>query len=125
MTEAELTEHLMAWFAQISGDADRYFTLVSAYLIVAYLVGRKLSLLQLAIINTLFLLWIGGIIAGSFSALEALGVIEYKLAALESDFDGARGVTGVYNVIAVYVGGVVASLIFMWSVRHSKTHPPL
>ena len=121
MTEAELVEHLMAWFAQISGDADRYFTLVSAYLIVAYLVGNKLSLLQLSIINTLYVLWTGGIIVGSFSAVESLGIIEDRLALLNSDFDGSRGVTGVYNVIAVYLGGVLASLIFMWSVRHPKT----
>ena len=121
MTEAELTTHLMAWFAQISGDADRYFTLVSAYLAVAYLVGRKLSVLQLSIINTLYLLWIGGIVAGSLSAVEALTVIEGKLATLDSDFDGGRGSFGVYNLIAVYLGGVIASIIFMWSVRRPDT----
>ena len=39
MNEADLLELLMDWFTQISSDADRYFTLVSAYLVVAYLAG--------------------------------------------------------------------------------------
>ena len=121
MTEAELAEHLMAWFAQISSDADRYFTLVSAYMVIAYLIGKQLSLLQLSIINALFLLWVGGIVAGTFSAVDATTIIQSKLLEIGSEFNAGQASTGLYNLMAIYVGGVIASLVFMWSVRHPKT----
>ena len=120
LNEADLMELLMDWFAQISTDADRYFALVSAYLLVAYLAGSKLSALQLTIINSLFLLWVAGIVAGTFSALEATTIIERRLGALESDFSVGGGAASLYNFIVIQIGGVVASLFFMWSVRHPK-----
>jgi hypothetical protein len=120
VNEVELIELLMDWFAQISTDADRYFALVSAYLLVAYLAGTKLTTFQLAIVNTLFLLWIAGIVAGTFSALEATVIIESRLDAMGSEFGVGRGAEGLYNFIVIQVGGVVASLFFMWSVRHPR-----
>ena len=120
VSEVDLVAFLMSWFSQISSDADRYFALVSAYLLVAYLAGAKLSKLQLTIINSLFVLWIGGIVLGTISALEATTLIEEKLNALDSDFTVGGSAAGLYNFIAIQIGGVVASLFFMWSVRHPK-----
>ena len=125
MNEADLLELLMDWFTQISSDADRYFTLVSAYLVVAYLAGGKLSTLQLAIINSLFLLWVSAIVLGTLSALEATTVIEGKLQVLKSDFDAGGGAAVLYNFIAIQIGGIAASLFFMWSVRHPRTERTL
>ena len=121
MTEVDLMELLMDWFTQISSDADRYFMLISAYLLVAYLAGDKLTRLQLTIVNTLYVLWTTGIVFGTFSALEATTLIEVKLAEVNSDFGVGGSAANLYNFIAVQIGGVLASLFFMWSVRHPKT----
>ena len=110
----------MDWFAQISTDADRYFALVSAYLLVAYLAGSKLTTVQLTIVNSLFILWTAGIVLGTFSALEATATIETKLAALESDFTVGSRATSLYNFIIIQIGGIMASLFCGWSVRHQK-----
>lgn len=44
-----------------------YFSVVSAYLIVAYLAGRELSKLQVIIINTLFLAFSFSLVYGTFN----------------------------------------------------------
>ena len=94
-------------------------TLLSAYLVAAYLAGRSMTRSQVIIINTLyillstFLLW--GLVnmalrAASFEDI-AYAMAEGELAAFSSQKGVALG------VVTIFSFAILASLKFMWDVR--------
>ena len=123
MTEYELGEMMHAQSAQMWQAGQMYFTLVSAYLVVGYLAGSKLTSAQARVITVLYLVWIATIVAGQISAGVAYGRIEAVLFEM-----GSHAVAGsnfetpltIYSFLAVQLAGIIASLWFMWSIRHPK-----
>jgi hypothetical protein len=122
MTEYELYEVLHNSFDTLWESSQMYFTLVSAYLVVAYLVGDKLTGKQNVIVTTLYIVWIVGVINTQITsgtgairiskAISLLDTVSYERLTIEPL------VFGVYTFTAVMIGGVFASLYFMWTVRH-------
>ncbi len=96
-----------------------YLTVLSGYLIVAYIVGARLSASQLVIINSLFLVFEAGIIFVIHSNSRAS-----YLAALASQ--GGSGAiievsaVGVWITTAVLAIGLGAALKFMHDIRSQK-----
>lgn len=97
-------------------------TILSAYLVAAYLAGRSMTRSQVIIINTLyiflstFLLW--GLVnmalrAAGFEDI-AYSMAEGELAAFSSQEGIAIGTVTVFGV------AILASLKFMWDVRNSN-----
>ena len=124
MTEYEIRDVMFGYFETMNDQAAMYFTLVSAYLITSYLVGAKLSTRQITIINTLYILWILGTINAVYTMMVGLEPIyDQLLVAAEYEIEGVADRSGwaVGSFLVVQVGGVLASLYFMWSVRHPKT----
>jgi len=106
--------------------SQMYFTLVSAYLVVAYLVGEKLTRTQCRIITVLYLFWVAGVIQtqlfSGIGALRLAGIIAETGTVLIGRYgDGLAMKIGIYSFSIVMICGVLASLYFMWTVRHSKT----
>ena len=102
-----------------------YFTLVSAYLVVAFLVGAKLSRVQNLIVTGLYFVWTVGIMQSQYStSIQMIGITD-QLLSLSSSFlsadVGTQTQAGVYSFLVVQLLGLFASLYFMWSVRHPKT----
>ena len=97
-----------------------YLTVVSGYLLVAYMIGDKLTRLQCAIVTGLFL-W--------FSVFITMGTMGYfgrahQLSSLFSDFtpSGLKMDTWViWSSSVLEFIGIFAALKFMWDVRHPKT----
>jgi len=91
-----------------------YFTVVSSYLIIAYMVGNKLSRSQLAIVSSLFLVFAISLVFGTYSFFEAANSyggsssdsIEYWLAPI---------------VAVAEFAGIVAVLKFMFDIRSGST----
>ena len=125
MTESDLVEMLYAVYGTMNDAAVMYFTLVSAYLITSYLVGDKLSRIQLSIINGLYLLWVIGTINTNFTQLSASLTILNELhqmgSAIFTSVSSDYTRLSVVGFLLVQIGGLVASFYFMWSVRHAKT----
>ena len=125
MTEYELGELLHNNYDGLWQSAQMYFTLVSAYIVVAYLVGQKLTRVQIGIITGLYLVWVIGITQAHYSTSVQMIQVSDSLLAIGSDIlpravrDQTRA--GVYSFALVQVLGIIASLYFMWSVRHPKT----
>jgi hypothetical protein len=97
-----------------------YLTVVSGYLLMAYIIGRSLTTLQCAIVTGLFL-W--------FALFVTIGTAGYfgrafQLTGLFDEFTPA-GLTMASWVIWGSSGlefvGIMASLKFMWDIRHPKT----
>lgn len=123
MGEFELRELLFATFEQMDSSATMYFTLVSAYLIVSFVAGAKLTRPQLTIVTTLYVLWVLGTVNTMYSMLSGALSLETALEQVNSTFDFGGGVgtsLTVHGFLAVQIGGLIASLYFMWSVRHPK-----
>lgn len=124
MTEFELRELLFATFEQMNSSATMYFTLVSAYLVVSFVAGARLTRPQLVIVNALYVLWVLGTINTMYSMLSGALSVEAELRKIGTDFNfggGAGTDLSTSGFVLVQIAGLVASLYFMWSVRHPKT----
>ncbi len=122
MTEYELLDLMTSMEAHMATQFSLYLSIVSAYLIVAYLVGMKLSMAQTMIASAL-MIFAGG---GQTWALHAtLGRVQEYLH-LKSEISPLpeyeqNCATHSYIWRGILAAGILAALYFMWSVRHPKT----
>jgi hypothetical protein len=94
--------------------------MIFAYLSVAYVVGKELTRFQLAVVTFVFVAAAGRqvyLIAfmGDMARIKAMQlreVYEYAPAV------GAEN--SILWPIAIWSSGIIASLLFMWSIRYSK-----
>ena len=124
MTEYEMMDVIASRFATMTDQAALYFALVSGYLIAAFFVGARLTRLQVFVVNSLFIMWTVGLLIGWSTALEATLDLDAAIRQLESPtvdstMDGAAASAYLFSIVQTI--GIIASLIFMWSVRHPKT----
>ncbi len=124
MTEYELVDVMYTIFESMNDTATLYFTLVSAYLVLSFFIGEKLTRTQLFIVNTLYIVWVIGVVNSGYSGLDNAVIVMNTLQEMNSTIVGqGQNVTkgAVYGFMAVQLGGLFASLYFMWAVRHPKT----
>ena len=127
MTAAEWMELYTSSSANGLMAQATLLTLVSGYTVVAYAVGKKLTVLQIFLAS---LVYIGGststLVSNYVSVLEALNA-KAQAAALEPNlyswitasqvsFSAPAFLVALLNALFI-----AASLLFMWQVRHSTT----
>jgi len=121
MSEAEIWELILLSQANAATFIAMLLTLISGYLIIAYLVGDKLSGQQILLVNGLFLLASFGIGFPAFAAYERAA---FLLSLTSETFQSPRS-AGMYiapgGSVVIFVGAILASLKFMWDVRHPKS----
>lgn len=93
-----------------------YFTVVSGYLIGAYMVGAQLSRSQAWIVTSLFMVFALSLVFGTFSFFAAASSI------------GERSLSSIEYWLAPIIGlaevaGIVASLKFMFDIRRQTLAP--
>ena len=120
MTEFELVESIGIFLSNALSSISVYLTLVSAYLVAAFIAGSRLSRSQVIIVNTLF---VTGALIFTYSTVGMLLRQSYfaaKLAEIETDtwLAGTAPVAPVMG--ALLLGGICACLKFMWDVRRLK-----
>ena len=122
MTEYEMTDIIMSRFSNMTEQASLYFALVSGYLITAFLIGERLTRLQVTLINSLFILWTLGILMGYNTSVAAVVDLDTAIRQLQSPSVGSNlGNSASAHIFSVVQAmGIIASLIFMWSIRHPK-----
>ena len=120
MTEYEITDVIMSRFSSMTEQATLYFALVSGYLITAYVAGANLSRLQVWVINGLYIVWVIGIIGGYNTTVDGVVELERTLQNLEGNSAKVSNSIYAYSFTVVQLVGLIASLVFMWSVRRSK-----
>ena len=124
MTEYELLDVMYTIFERMNDAATLYFSLVSAYLVLSFFIGERLTRAQLSIVNTLYIVWVIGVITSGHSGLNNVVVVINTLEEMNSTLSvQAQNVSkwSVYGFMAVQLGGLFASLYFMWHARHPKT----
>lgn len=123
VTQAELVLIQIGQIDAIGTHISILLTIISAYLIASYLVGRKLTSLQVSVATSIY------IVAYIFEAI-ILTVLFISTAVASQRYRERYSVvsTFVFESVASigYVGAIImlailiSSLWFMWSVRHSK-----
>ena len=121
MTEADLVEHAQMAYGNATASFAILLSVISAYLVTAYLAGRELKSSQVVMINFFFIVScvitvgtiFGFISAGINSSLEAFSL------------NPERGVVTLHPSMSVIVcffdlALILGSLKFMWDVRHPK-----
>jgi len=104
-----------------------FYSLVFGYVLAAYVVGRKLTTVQAVILSVLYLaaaiynrlsgvIIVGGMIELNRQMDEMLGMVAPK---------GLMSQEGQVVIAVFVILSILASLYFMWSVRHPKTESPL
>ena len=100
-------------------------TLVSGYMVIAYLVGDKLTSLQVWLVNTLYIFSGCSVLASNY-----LSVLDSSTARIEAThlahelkpvMDGASPEAAALIVSGINALFIIISLLFMWQVRHPKT----
>jgi len=121
MTEYEILDLVASDSAQMASQFNIYLTVLSAYLLVAYFAGNKLTTVQAGILTVLFLWACGAQILGMRLTLQhVLQLFERKaeIGPLSSYEMTYAGHTHIW--IAAMVVAVLAGLFFMWNTRHQK-----
>ena len=120
MTEYELQE-----LAFTAGELGINFsalliTLISSYLVDAYIAGSDLTRPQVTLINVLFIFTSSLFLYGSVSSfVKQLSIVEKLRVLNPEDYYPATNLV-VIAVAGIFILIIVASLHFMWSVRHPK-----
>ena len=126
MTEYELLDLMASMESHMATQFSLYLTIISSYMVVAYLVGDKLTNSQVVIVSTLMILSAGG---QTWALHTTLGrVTEYldrkveyaPLTEYEQNF-----AANTYAWVLILAGGLLAALYFMWQVRHARPEQPL
>ena len=116
MTEYELLDYIASLMANFQTALALYFTIVTAYVVAAFIAGDRLTRLQLLIVNTCFAIAAG--IVGSLTVLIFARFYSYAIQA--SVPDGAPLIDFRWSLGLLVFTVFVGCLVFMWSIR-SKT----
>jgi len=117
MTEYELADYTASMMGNFLSALTIYFSVVTAYVVAAFIAGTRLSKVQLAIVNTCYF-----IAAGTLGLLSVL--IFRRFYAFASQVGSPGDANQAFDftlplavlVLMVFIG----SLAFMWSVRKGQ-----
>lgn len=121
MTEPDVIE-AMTSFQEISLSATAlYMTILSGYLIVAYVAGKDLTKPQLIIVNGLFLVSSAMVSFGSVIYTQLTASYAFQLEQLITGVCAAEMGAPILPTIwaCVLALGILSAFYFMWSVRKS------
>ena len=120
MTEAEMLEVSNIMWGNAIALLGLAITLISGYLIAAYIAGNRLTQSQAIIINILYMGFACFLVLSMLSFSQNAG--ELDLAAFQiTSYRSTPPRTMLVYVVAFFVlFCVAASLKFMWDIRHPK-----
>lgn len=120
MTEYELLDLVASSTDLMSVQFSIYMTVTSAYLVVAYIAGAKLTRSQALLLSTLFLFGAGAEVWGMQRSLINVAELLALKAAHSPLTDYERGITEHGSAWLVLMStGIMAALYFMWGVRRN------
>jgi len=121
MTELELVEAANSYFELAVEVLGFYMTVTSGFLIVAYLVGDKLTRSQMVTVSTLYI-FMAVVATYATFAYMSRGV-HYALLIKALDSAGRIYASPFLPTLmtAILAAGILASLRFMWNIRNPKS----
>ena len=117
MTEYELMSLGYTAGQMIQAEEATFFTVLFGYLLAAHFLGDKVSVRHLLIFNGMYLATIFGLVFNMWIQWNEM----YRWAELAQGESVGVAQPHIVGAMLIYVGLVLASLYFMWSVRHPET----
>ena len=118
MTQYEIIDAVGTFQGLAQSGLMNYFSILSAYLVVAYFAGTNLSRHQAVIITGLYLVMQLFVTWGIFTFFIATRILAETINAAGWQ---PPPIKPIYVVGPLLVFGIIAGLKFMWDVRHPKT----
>lgn len=120
MTEYELVDAIASYTGLLHSWLMAYFTIFTAYVVSAYVVGCQLTKFQAFVVTTCFLVLSSLVVIATMGTGMRFIELTQQISALNPDrtylvSPTLIGISGV--VLAI---GILVSLKFMWDVRHPK-----
>ena len=124
MSEAELLEIANANFGNGVSIMALFLSLLSGYLIVAYIVGSKMTRSQVMIVNTLYI-GLGAFLILSMIAFSTNANEQMEIAFEMTTQRSIEPNPYLAHIVTSFLAFcLAASLKFMWDIRHPKTDQP-
>jgi hypothetical protein len=120
MSEYELADSIASMIAVLLTWIGLSFTILTAYLVTAYIVGKSLTRSQVWMINIFFCLYQVVTINGVYTSGSRYLEFVQELGAINPERIYSFNVTGLYFVTALFTIVIIVALKFMWDVRHSE-----
>jgi len=121
MTEYELIDALGTYASAMQAWAATYISVLSAFLVAAYLVGKKLTASQVIIIGTGFVFFAGMCVANFFGISNRTIEFAAELKQLRPDRIYVSSDEALWFISSLMFLGIIACLKFIWDIRHPKT----
>lgn len=121
MTEFEIIEASATYNGLMQGWIGAYFTAFTAYCVVAYLVGSKLSTRQATFISACYFVYGSLCILGCYGSGMLLTEFAEAARDINPDRSFVARVPVIIISIVIFSVSLVGSLRFMWDIRHPKT----
>ena len=121
MTEFEIIEASATYNGLMQGWIAAYFAAFTAYCIVAYLVGKKLSTRQVLFISACYFVSSSLCILGCYGSGMLLTEFAEAARAINPDRPFVARVPVIVVSILIFYASLLGSLRFMWDIRHPKT----
>ena len=123
MTEYELYEVVIGYASNLEQSNAVLISLLSAYLVLAYAIGAKLSRFQVLFISICFTVAYFGIMQAQMYYLDQTIRLAEQLESLTGDKSIVAG-QGDFSLVlfaGVRALFLLGSLYFMWNVRHTAS----
>lgn len=122
MTSFELRELVQGALGNAIANSALFISMISAYLVVAYLIGSKLSKSQITIVNSLYLVYIATVIGGQFSILSTMTSLGARINEIDSSIPFQPPSILPIGIVALLIAIVAASLKFMIDIRSNRNN---
>jgi hypothetical protein len=127
MTDAELLGLAQAEIEIIQGVTEWAITVLTGYLLIAYVIGRNLTLFQVAFVSTVFITLTLIALDSSLTSQSVVGNLMEILhqqnpeLAIEVGYERGEAPIVAWLRPTISAAMLLGGLAFMWSVRHPKT----
>jgi len=112
VTEYELLDYIASLMANFQTGLALYFTIITAYVVAAFIAGDRLTRLQLFIVNACFVIAAG--IVGSLTVL--IFARFFSFAKQASVAEGAPLIDFRWPLGLLVFAVLIGCLVFMWSI---------
>jgi len=125
MTEYEIRDLFASTVSGSSEILSILISVISAYLIVSWLVGAKLTRPQVVWVNLLFITFSSMIVLRWTTGYRVAMYLQQDFIQLNPDITAGLIVEitpeRIAGITCIYAAAILGSLKFMWDVRHPKT----
>lgn len=123
MSEYELYEVVIGFTGNLEQSMAVLISLLSAYLVLAYAIGKKLSTFQVLFLSICFAVAYVGVLQAQIFYLDEAIQLSERLEAIRDKDSIAAGTGDISKVvfITIRILFLLGALYFMWNVRHPKS----